>query len=348
MSDSSVSTDLKTSWSAYRRENPKVRERDAAADLGVSEAELVATGCGAGVTRLSSEWPALLQELEGLGDVMALTRNDVFVHEKVGRYRNVSIHPDHNMGQVLDEQIDLRIFFRHWHFGFAVVKETDDGPRRSLQFFDAQGTAVHKTHLREESDVDHYHALVEKYRHADQTPSLEITPAGEPDSERPDDEIDREALRQEWRALKDTHDFIFLLRNHEISRLQAFRLAGSDFAREVDTSSLRIALEAAAADQLPIMVFVGNHGCIQIHTGTVTRLKDVRAWYNVLDPGFSLHVRERQIASAWVVRKPTAEGDVHSVEFFDADGNVVCYLFGKRKEGRTELEGWREIVGRLD
>ena len=35
-----------------RRDNPKMRERDLAAQLGVSEAELVAAHCGDGVVRI--------------------------------------------------------------------------------------------------------------------------------------------------------------------------------------------------------------------------------------------------------------------------------------------------------
>jgi hypothetical protein len=43
-------------------------------------------------------------------------------------------------------------------------------------------------------------------------------------------------------------------------------------------------------------------------------------WLNVLDPGFNLHLREDLIASAWIVRKPTADGVVSSLELFDAGG----------------------------
>ncbi len=35
--------------------------------------------------------------------------------------------------------IDLRLFMSHWELGFAVTDATDEGPRRSLQFFDRDG-----------------------------------------------------------------------------------------------------------------------------------------------------------------------------------------------------------------
>jgi putative hemin transport protein len=67
----------------------------------------------------------------------------------------------------------------------------------------------------------------------------------------------------------------------------------------------------------------------------------------VLDPGFNLHLREDHIASAWIVRKPTVDGLVTSLELFDADGNVIAMLFGERKPGKPELDQWRALVETL-
>ena len=53
------------------------------------------------------------------------------------------------------------------------------------------------------------------------------------------------------------------------------------------------------------------------------------------------------IAEAWVVRKPTTDGTVTALELFDAEGEVIAQLFGKRKPGIPELEDWREIAAAL-
>ena len=338
---------LKRAWSVFRQTHPGVRSRNAAAALGVTEAELISTGCGENVTRLRPDWYTLLPEFEGLGEVMALTRNDVFVHEKVGHYRNTKVMPGHQMGQVLDTDIDLRIFFRHWHYGFSVVQETPDRTRRSLQFFDQHGVAVHKVHLRPSSNVTHFEALADQFRHKDQLSLTRIAPADPPEPEHPDEDIDQAGLQEDWANLRDTHDFVFLLRRYRVNRLQAFRLAGTQFAWPVSPTSLRTVLGSVAAAELPVMIFVGNHGCLQIHTGPVYRLKETGVWYNILDPGFNLHVKDQEIASAWVVRKSTTDGPVHSLECFDDTGRVVCYLFGKRKDGQTEMEAWKSIVQEL-
>ena len=345
-----TASDLKQRWVAYRHENPNVRIRNAAAALGVSEAELVATSEGEGVARLDGGWGALLKEIETLGEVMALTRNDACVHEKAGHYSDVRLFERHRMGLVLDEQVDLRLFLNHWHLGFAVEtpwEGTKDGLRRSLQFFDADGTAIHKVFLKRKSDVDAYQRLVAKYRHADPSSTLEVAPRREAATETPDRAIDRAAFLQAWAELKDTHDFFPLLKEHGVRRLQALRLADGTFAERVESTGARQTLQHAAATETPIMVFVGSPGCIQIHTGPVKKLKEHGPWYNVLDPGFNLHLNETLIHSAWVVRKPTKDGVVTALELFDARAGLIAQFFGKRKPGVPELEAWREIVKAL-
>ena len=347
---SSTPSDLRKRWDALLRENPSMRIRNAAGELGVSEAELVATCEGDGTVRLRGDWGALIQEIETLGEVMALTRNVACVHEKKGVYRNVKLYERHRMGAVLDEEIDLRLMLDRWRFGFAVETPAEgmqDGLRRSLQFFDASGIAVHKVFLTRQSNVDAYERLVDKYRQPNPAPPLDVVSKARAPEETPDAEIDPEPFLQAWRTLKDTHDFFPLLKKHRIGRLQALRLAEGEFAHHIEPSSARQALQQAADTGMPIMVFVGSPGCIQIHTGPVNKLKEHGPWYNVLDPRFNLHLREERIAAAWVVSKPTEDGVVTALEFYDAEGGQIVQFFGKRKPGMPEMESWRDIVRSL-
>ena len=86
-----------------------------------------------------------------LGEVMALTRNQSAVHERVGTYGEYRSGLHASM--VLGKEIDLRIFAKHWVHGFAVETETEQGVQRSLQVFDAAGDAVHKIFLRTTSTL---------------------------------------------------------------------------------------------------------------------------------------------------------------------------------------------------
>jgi putative hemin transport protein len=344
--DSTPSHDLKARWMALKTSEPGLRPRDAAGRLGVTEAELLAVRCGNDVRRLDGPWGDVIEALPGLGQVMVLTRNESAVHEKVGRFDKISIFK--NMGLVLNEEIDLRLFLNHWHSGFAVADEVRGTTRRSLQFYDAHGTAVHKIYLREESDLAAFEALVGKHLHADQSAGQSVLPKPGKAADRDDEKVDRAVLRDRWLALQDVHDFHAMLKELGVTRVQAFRLVGEDLAFQVRKNSFRTALEIAAERQTPIMIFTGSPGVVQIHTGPVRKLKEVGPWYNVLDPGFNLHLRQDGIETAWVVRKPTQDGIVTSLEIFDADGGQIAWMFGERKPGKPEREDWRAIIGAME
>jgi len=339
-----------------RRRTSKARHRDIAESLGISEGALIAAhACPTGMldgailqaTRLRADWPALLAALEPLGEVMGLTRNASCVHEKTGVYSNVK--KEVHVGLVLGGAIDLRIFYQHWAHGFAVVEQTTTGLQRSLQFFDAEGTAIHKVFLKPQSLVPAYNALVQQFADATATEPEQLVaqPAKARDAETPDAAIDINGFRAAWDSLRDTHAFFGLMKSFGVSRTQALRLADPKYAQQVDTDICQGLLQAAAAGGVPIMVFVGNPGMIQIHSGPIQTVAVMGPWLNVLDPAFNLHLREDHIASAWIVKKPTVDGLVTSLELFDAQGETIAQFFGARKPGHRELCEWRTLIDRL-
>ena len=352
---SSTHAELRERFAQMRREG-QARHRDIAASLGVSEGELIAAhvsvrqGAQPGASllvaqRLQPVWAQIVEALEPVGEVMALTRNASCVHEKTGIYRAAS-HTG-AMGLVLGGAIDLRLFYSRWTHGFAVDELTPAGLQRSLQFFDAAGMALHKVFVKPQSNVDEWFAVIERFRDVLQHPGLEPLPAAPAVAERSDATIDVAGLHNAWASLRDTHEFFGLLKRFGVGRLQALRLAEARFVQRVEESSAHQILNAAASSGVPIMVFVGNPGVIQIHGGPVHKIAVMVPWLNVLDPAFNLHLREDHINSAWVVRKPTVDGLVTSLELFDAGGETIAMFFGERKPGQVESCGWRTLVGDL-
>jgi len=354
----------------FRSRNPDVRIRDAAVRLGTTEAQLVACACSAGeagaaagasttstadsagradssagTTRLRPEFPALLGALPALGPIMALTRNEHCVIEKHGSFGQVSIRG--HMGLVLAGAIDLRLFMNRWHHAFAVSEPGHGGLRRSLQCFDADGTAVHKVYAVAGTNMPAFDALVARFRSDDQGPDLAVTPAKAAPAEKPDASIDVARFRAAWAAMTDTHDFHMLVAQSGLTRTQALRLAAPDMAWRVAPDSHRAVLTSAAQSGLPIMVFVGSPGCIEIHTGPVHKVVGAHGWFNVLDPHFNLHLRESGVADAWVVRKPTADGVVTALELYDTAGTAIAQFFGQRKPGSPELPAWTALAESL-
>lgn len=342
---STQNADLAARWSRLRGEQPAMRIRDAAATLGVSEAELVALGVGQTATPLVSDWKGILTDMPSVGRVMCLTRNEHCVHERHGRFEDVQVTGPH--GLVLGADIDLRLFLGSWKHGFAVREPLKQGERQSLQFFDGAGEAVHKIYATDETDRPAFDALIARYTAAASQP-LKIAPHAPDAADRPDAEIDLNGLRKAWAAMKDTHEFFGMLGKFKVGRVQALRLIGEEFARELPVRALREAMEAAQQTDLPIMIFVGSRGCIQIHTGPVKRLVDTHGWFNVLDPDFNMHLRDSGVARVFSVRKPTEDGIVTSIEAFDANNRNILLMFGARKPGKPELEDWRTIVARIE
>lgn len=320
-------------------ERPHVRARDAAAILGVTEAELVAARPD--TVRLRHAWRDLLGALAEIGPVMVLTRNEAAVHEKTGVYAPVRLESPH-VGGVYGPDIDLRLFPTHWAHAFASTVDTRHGPRRALQIFDGAGVAVHKIYATPDSDLAVWDAIVERFQ--DDARPVEPVPAPPRADPGP---FDRDALLAGWAALEDTHDFFVLLRRLSVDRRSALIAAEGRFTERVPVTAVASLLEDVAHTGTPIMVFAGNRGCIQIHSGPVQRIKAIDAWLNVLDPGFNLHLRTELFHAAWIVRKPTVDGDVTSLEVLDAQGDVIVQFFGTRKPGRPEDPQWREALGRL-
>ena len=329
---------LKSLWEAFRTENPKVRIRDAAKQLDTTEAELLASSTGETVTRLTNDFQEILKSVESLGKVMALTRNDFCVHERKGVYKNVTFSGP--MGLAVNPDIDLRLFMMQWSSAFAV----DENGRKSLQFFGKDGEAIHKIYLVETSDVLAYDTLVKAFTAADQEEPLLIQKDKKVTEEKPDHEIDVAAFQEKWLNLQDTHEFHGLLRKFGVTRTQGLRLAPGGHAVTITKESLKAVLHKASETDLEIMVFTGSAGCIQIHTGLVKNLLQTGPWFNVLDPDFNMHLREDAIASVWLVKKPTVDGIVTSIEVFDQSGEIIVQFFGKRKPGIPENEHWRLMV----
>ncbi|WP_430012754.1 hemin-degrading factor [Metapseudomonas otitidis] len=335
---------LYQAWQALRGEQPHLRARDAARQLGVSEAELVAARLGVDTVRLRPDWPVLLPALEALGPVMALTRNEHCVHERHGPYREVTISGNGQMGLVVSPDIDLRLFLSGWASVFAIAEDTPRGTQRSLQVFDRQGMAVHKVFLTEHSEVSAWAPLVERFRAEAQCAELDLQPLPEAEPPRPDAAIDVASLQAGWANLKDTHHFFALLKQHGAARTQALRLAGAEWAESLAPAELPRLLERVAEQAVPVMVFVGNRHCIQIHTGPVQNLRWMDSWFNVLDADFNLHLQTTGVTELWRVRKPSSDGVITSWEAFDAEGELVLQLFGARKPGQPERPDWRALA----
>ncbi len=344
--------DIKAQWEQLIKDRPTTRIKDAADLMQLSEAELLATTISENCIRLAGDWAELLQRLESLGKVMSLTRNDHCVLESKGTFQKINVmgEGERQMATVIGP-IETRVFFRAWHVAFAVKQAKKDGWLESIQIFDKQGDAITKIYLQDKSDREAYLKLIQDFTSADQSTTQQVF------QEVPilyKDEVDRIAFLNEWAALKDTHDFFGMLRKYELHRQKAIQLAEGKFSFRIDIAAIQQVLEQSAKIKLPIMIFAGNRGNIQIHQGKIRtvrllgpneRMTD--SWLNIMDPEFNMHLRLSEISEAWLVHKPTDDGTVSSIELFDKNGALSAQFFGLRKPGIIQKVEWADLLNAI-
>ncbi|WP_295128987.1 ChuX/HutX family heme-like substrate-binding protein [uncultured Chitinophaga sp.] len=339
-----IASSLKDKWISFKAENPKVRIRDAAQQIGTSEGALVAAFAGTCVTRLQPDFRAITKRMQEVGKVMVLTRNESCVIERKGIFEKVDVDNPH-VGLVLGADIDLRMFLNKWVHGFAVNDDETAGFKTSIQVFDGQGVAVIKFYPTDATNHAAWQQLVNDFTAAEQDTT--IPEAAPPKKMTYAETVDTAAFLEEWSGLKDTHDFFPLIMKHRVSRTQALEIAEGRFARKTSNEAAKQLLEQASASGLEIMIFVGNHGNIEIHTGPVNKILEIPGWINVMDPDLNIHLKMGDIAQSWIVEKPSVDGVVTSLEVFDAAGDMIIQFFGKRKPGQPELQNWRELAAKL-
>ncbi len=199
---------------------------------------------------------------------------------------------------------------------------------------------------RPASDQEAYDKIVADFTAAEQKQEIEVVKVKTMPT-KAISEVNKEALLADWDTMKDTHDFFGMLRKHQVNRLDAVELSEGKFSYRIDKYSLKDMLECVAKDHLPIMVFAGNRGNLQIHQGKIQTVRVMDQWLNILDPDFNMHLREDHIASAWVVKKPTIDGVVTGIEVFDKNKEMIVQFFGLRKPGIPELAKWKDLVDTL-
>lgn len=292
--------------------------------------------------RLRPDWAKLVEAFQELGPVEVRTENRAVTHIKRGQFDNVSFEGP--IGLVLAGDIDLRLFTHHWKWAVALR----DGTRDAIEIYDRYGRRLFELGLMEDSDEEAFGRLIEAFA-APEAPEVELEDLSDEPAMQVDevDDDTRKEFAEAWRAMGDTHEFFGLLREYGLERHVALEVAPDDYAVPVERIAQLEVFRQAQVSQTPIMIFVSSGGCVQIHTGEVAVERADDAVLRLVGPNFELRVDRDEVADVWVVKKPTLDGIVTSLEVFDTRAELAFQVFGERKPGKPELEAWREIIGEL-
>lgn len=285
---------------------------------------------------LRPHWPDLLQAAAQLGPLRASTPNRAAELEGPCSLDRLAWHG--NSAHLREPGIELRMQPAAWARAQATA---NPGETQRLQFIDARGEIALALGLPPEADPRPFAALLEAWRLEERCERRALLHGG---PARPRATADRAALLQAWSELRDTRNFPGLLARFGLSRMEALHLAEGRFSEPTGRATAALLLEMAAIRRVPLAIFVGNPGCIQIASGPMEAVRCQGAWVHAQGPAFSLRINRTYVDRAWIVTKPSAAGAIHSLELFDAQGEVVAQCFGHREPGAPESVAWRVLL----
>ena len=347
--DYDPSDELKLRYELLCQQQPQLRARDAARQLNVTEAELVASRANDTTFHLLNRPQEILAALENVGEILVITRNDAAVLEKKCILKNMSSSTQNGFlaAQCSNESTDLRMLLNNWHYGFLVIEEQHIGRSRSLQFFDQNGQAVQKIYLTQNSHELAFAKVVAQFISPQQPTYLDLTGDKATQQLSPEQNVQWHEVRKSWQEMQSSHDFFQLLIGSNVTRQQAYDNVGSDLAYEIIPEALQQLFEHALKAEIKLTFAVGNMGCMQRHSGSINKLNEHGCWLNVLDDDSNLHVNTQHLSQAWVVRKPQNGYPVTTIELFDQNDRLTLQITAQREAGMPESTQWRELVAQL-
>tara|TARA_B100000700_G_scaffold273140_1_gene317236 strand:+ start:362 stop:1330 length:969 start_codon:yes stop_codon:yes gene_type:complete len=297
---------IKSKWKALLTENNKVRIRDAANQIGVSEASLLSTEIDEGVSFLDIDnYNNFFAKVLSMNKIMLLIRSDSVVHEKTITTKGIKLEKnkiiDVNGSPILEFNPNL------FKYVFAQNKIHANKSLRSFQIFDNYGDAILKIYLKG-NDESKFDEIASEYN-VDYNYELQgdrIIKRLQPEY------IKREAI-----------DFI--------NKLEKKKTYQYDLGENI----LRKILIAVSDTKIPIQIHAIGLGTIQYHRDSINKIIDFGPWINIIDKRFNLHAIESHLTQT-TLNEYNANGDKsYSIDFYDKVNDYVlgiCPIKGFNKD----------------
>jgi len=297
-------------------------------------------------TLLDDRFPVLLQRLSELGNLTEVTHNGSALLEK--HHVSGSLYSQNELTLAPTEAIQLRICYAQWKYGYALEELDDAGhtAHHSFQFFDHHGSMIHKIMLNKGKDTESFQQLLRDHAACHQRMPEHDAIAGE-NAGIGLSKIDINALRADWAHVQNHEDFIERQKTFDRHRLRKLRMAGKAFAYQVANDSARVILQRMTEFGTAIMTQVGNAGIVQAYCGKIKNIRSKDARLKIMNHGFRMLLREDDIDSIWVAKKPTTDGIVTSLEIFNRQGLQIASFLSKKRNGEPEPREWRDSIMRL-
>ena len=289
--------DLKKSYTSFvkKTENKKLRIKDIANHLEVSEAELLTTQIDNSSLKYLkiSDYNIFFKELFKSHKVMFLIRSDFIVHEKVIVCSEIEYHKNKIFFKNKKPLTDFD--FKKIENSFFEKKTHQNKPLLSFQFFDQYGNAILKIFLKSK-DYSVFESLSDKF-----------------------------SFVYDYNLQKN------ILKKNEISeRKKSLNLDSfqNQYTKRIKTDNLilRKILENASKHKFPIQIHALGNYSIQYHFGSVKNIMDFGPWINVIDKNFNIHVMENKINNNYITIKEVDGKYFYQIQILDENNNLILVV----------------------
>lgn len=354
-----TSRPLYQSLLGVRQAQPGLSEREWAALLEVSEAELQVSRVGQEAVYPLQDRFSLLYSLSLLGEVDLEMMNSLGSAHWKGRFNAPDLYLDQPQQLGLRFQVgqhQLIVHLEHWYWACAVEEPRllSNGLihlKRSLCFYDRQGRLFFRIQAGAQTDLTAWQSVMESFA------STEL--AARPlfvRNERTslDFPSDAAQLEKEWRLMQTVEDLPYLLQRHETSLFAALLSLSPKLARPVGLQALeqllsRLAQWPRLSGRMPrLAVSLMTSGLEQHFQGAPLAPCPVKdqlciAW----EQGGCLHLDRLAMEYAFVVRQPCDGQWISHLALFDAEGQPLCRISCAREPGQAEDLAYRHLLNSL-
>ena len=252
---------LKQEWAELHQnpEHQKIRIKDAADMLNVSEAELLSTTIGENSYFLNIQnWEEFFNKISLLGSMMYLVRNDYAVHENNIHINHICIDSNNIVLSNSCSRITIDQTLIEYTFYTSTIIRGDE--IYSIHLFDKNGIAIIKIYLKNDN-LNDFKAIKNKYK------------------------IN---YNFELQLFKKTNPNIQKLKKQNTKKILMKPISDNNF-------SIQKHLEALAEKKQKIQIKVSNKAATSVYKGTIKNVIHKFGWLNIMDPTFNLHLQDKKI-----------------------------------------------------
>jgi putative hemin transport protein len=316
--------DIRKSFASLRVEKNH-RHREIASLLNVTEVELLDSHVGvtklesiksfpnlARAIRLKPSWPSIIQDSQGFGEVMSLTKNAHAVHENLAFYKHAS--SSDGVGMVLSEELTMRLMYERWEHGYLFEECKSTVVQRSIQFFDEFGTSIHKIFLMPHSHHWFFDELAKRWADSNQEPGIIVH-----EKLAHDQQINQGALAS-------------IIEERHANQKESINL-------DVVQSLLRSSVEL----KLPLIITVQNDGANQSHDGILGEIRDHNNWLHLINEQFNCHLQLAQMPKICINHQESP----YSIEMMNEEGFLLASIAVSTKATPADRQAWEDLLDKI-